>query len=292
MKKIKDIVFLLILTTTLSSVTLAEPQSKSWTQKAKEIVTNKKVITGAIISLAVVIGVTSGVFGYSSWSRQKKHEDIIRQYEMRHYGKVFTKMPTDAYKDFVEELVPQLEQLHVSPTAIKNFRDNLNPPFNPATISRNPTEHFSDYILNGVIRAKPTVLENKVEYYGKKLEVVEKLLNAGAYPEGSTASGFGSILTCAMSTQQNQIVKLLIDRGGLGTGTIDGYVSHAIETQNWEILSYLLQKSRKVHDWNSIFREVFKLSDKELILQELRKIPQIPQDQLDNFLNENPSLGL
>src|SRR5579859_4086654 len=149
--KIRSATLLLTLFISLPGVSLAEPQSKSWTQKAKEIVTNKKVIAGVVVGLAAVIGITGTVFGYRARTRQK-HDEIIRQYEMRHYGKVFPKMSADAYKDFVAELIPQLEQLHVNATVIENFKGNLNPRFNPATASRNPIEHFDDYILNGVIR--------------------------------------------------------------------------------------------------------------------------------------------
>jgi len=303
---------LLIFFITLPTTILADVQqiktehqaSKSWTQKAKEFLTNKKVIAGMITGAAVIVSIISGVV-YNVKQEQKKiiASEKEKKEELESRGYYRPRMSTEEHKKLVEELTPHLKELHVKPRYIATFSRYLNKPVELGRGGEDP-------VLLGVIEAKPIEDENPQEYYAKKLEIVQKLIKAGSYPNTSVIGGFGTILGVAVVTKQNEIAKYLIDHDAL---IVENRIAmddvqvlrKAIQGENWDMVSYMLKNGLKVMDWDRVlnrsFRdlnptpwngqgqfvgELFAPDKKAEMIAELQKIPEVPQDKLDQYLKE------
>lgn len=296
----KKLILFLSLLIALPSVSLAEPQSKSWTQKIKDIFANKGVIAGITIGLAAVIGITSTVFGYRSWSRQQDERKDIEIYETQNYGQVRQKISRKEHQLLVQELLPALRELHIDEYAIDYFKHGLNP-------SRDRiVRGFTELVLNRLVEAQPTANDNVQEFYKKKFEVVQKLVNAGVYPNGATQSGFSSILRTAVSSSQNTIAKFLIDKGALSLENHNGHdrdavLIGAVSIKNWDMVLYMLEHNIEIASWNQVLEkifayhgsELFTASEKENMLQELRKMPNVKDlhgillyDAIDQYENQ------
>src|SRR5579859_5104197 len=202
----KSISLLLILLT-LQPVLLADSSPKSWTQRAKEIVSKNKIITGLVIGAVVLIGATSSILYMRSQDQKKQ----LAHWELNNRGYVrSTKQMSDReYQKFVQALTPDLEKLHVKTGPMQSFKYNINPPIGDNVL-------LTGYILDGVVVAQPEPNDDPQQYYKTKLEVITKLIDADAYPNGKTMSGGGSILNDAIrANNPDDIVKYLIEHQAL-----------------------------------------------------------------------------